>query len=584
MGAMKNGRDYCKVARRYAEQVVSGKIPACQWVKRACQRQIDDLKRKDGDPGPDGKPKDWPWKFDRGRAEKICRVAELTPHIKGRWTSRLIVLEPWQCFILTTIFGWVDGNGLRRFRKALVVIPRKNSKTTLGAVVGNYLLAIDGEPGAEVYAVAVTKDQVTGPSGVWTTAKLQVERCPGLREEYGVEPMAHSIVVESTASSFKPLARDADSLEGLNVHGAIIDELHAHKTREVYDVINEATGSRTQPLIFIISTEGDNAAGVFAEQVSYGQQILTGNHEDDSYFCIYYGLDPEDDWTLPTSWEKANPNYNVKSEHGVKVLAEDLASRCREALKNPASQGSFLCKRLNVRVGAKEGAVNMFAWRTVCKDETLKIENFYGERCFIALDLASTSDIAAKCYLFRRTGTLYFFGRYYLPAEAGERGNPNYDLYRGWEKLGNLILTDTGPKIDYDYIELELIEDVRHKFAVERVCLDPANSWQFNARMQKELGPDKVQDVPQSWPKMSHPMKELIGLITAGKVKHDGDPVMDWMVGNVMGKTDAKEMVFPFKSRPENKIDFWVAALMALGTEMSLQPASSAYDSVPIAI
>ncbi len=256
--------DYVAIGTRYAEQVVSGEIPSCKWVRLACERQLADLKRTD-----------WQWTFDSGRANRICQFIELLPHIKGKWKSATIALEPHQCFRLTTIFGWVDSDGCRRYRKALVVIPRKNGKTTEAAGVGLYCLALDGEPGAEVYAGAVTRDQVTGPSGVWTVAKKFVEKSAGFRERFGVEALAHSIVVESSSSTFKPASRDAGSQEGFNTHCAIIDELHAHTTREVFDVIDESTGARRQPLLFIISTEGDNSAGVFASKCSWETKRTT---------------------------------------------------------------------------------------------------------------------------------------------------------------------------------------------------------------------------------------------------------------------------------------------------------------------
>ncbi len=314
-----NAKDYVAIGRAYAEGVVAGEILACRWVKLACQRQLDDLAREG-----------WKWKFDAAKAQRVCKFIELLPHIKGRWKTRTITLEPHQCFRLTTIFGWVDDRGFRRFRKALVVLPRKNAKTTEAAGVGLFLFALDGEPGAEVYSAATTRDQAKIS---WDIAKRMVEKSPGFRDRFGITPLAHSIAIESEAAFFKPLSRDADSLEGLNPSGCIIDELHAHKTREVFDVLDEATGARQQPLIYIISTEGDNSAGIFAEQVNYAEQILEGNHEDDSYFAVLYSIDAEDDWTARESWYKANPNL------GVSVFENDLTRINSSLRSNGAYQG-----------------------------------------------------------------------------------------------------------------------------------------------------------------------------------------------------------------------------------------------------
>jgi len=476
------------------------------------------------------------------------------PHVKGRWKTKNIELQDHQCFRLTTIFGWVDDEGDRRFRKALTVIPRKNAKTTEAALVGLYLFALDNEPGAEVYAAAVTKDQVTGPSGVWTIAKRMVQRNRGFSERFGIGPMAHSIIIESQAAYFKPLARDANPNEGLNIHGAIVDELHAHKTREIFDVLDDGTGARKQPLIYIISTEGDNPEGVFAEQVAYGQAVLDGLHEDESYFSIIYTIDPEMDWTSPAAWEMANPNL------GVSVFYRDLEVRCKQAQKNPGSQSSFLTKRLNIRVGASDAYFNMLAWDQICKDPALKIEDFYSQECMVGLDLASKIDVAARVRLFRKGGMYYVFPTCYLPEDQLERGNPNYDLYRGWATLGILKLT-SGNVIDFELIEQDLLQD-RKDFRLLSVCYDPNQATEMSTRMQKE-GLEMV-DVPQNRGRLSEPMKKLGALIIAGKIRHDGNPAMTWMMGNVAAKIDAKDDVFPMKARAVNKIDAPVATMIAL--------------------
>ena len=551
--------DYVAIAGKYAKDVVAGKIPACKWVKAACQRQLDDLERKD-----------WEWKFDRKKANRICQFIELLPHVKGRWGSKNIKLEPHQCFRLTTIFGWVGADGFRRFRKGLIVLPRKNGKTTEAAGVGLYMLALDDEPGAEVYAGAVTRDQVTGPSGVWTVAKKFVERSPGLQSRFGVEALAHSIVVESSGSSFKATSRDAGSQEGFNTHCAIVDELHAHATREVFDVLDESTGARQQPLVYIISTEGENATGVFAEQVAYGQQVLEGNHEDDSFFFIYYGIDQDVDWTTPEAWRMANPNL------GVSVFEKDLEVRCRQAQKNPESQSSFLTKRLNVRVGAGNAYFNLLAWDRLCKDTSIKPEQFYGESIWITIDLASKIDIAVSMRNIEHDGRLHLFPRFYLPEEQLEHGHPNYDFYRGWASRGFLTLTP-GNIIDYEFIERDLLEDMRN-FDVLKVGIDPHNATQFNTRMMAEGLP--IEEVRQATLSLSDPMKELGARVIAGKIRHDGNPVLSWMMGNVIAKKDANDNVYPRKARDENKIDGAVTAIMGMKLAMLEQETTITYTGV----
>ncbi len=536
---------HVKRAMQYARDVVSEEIPACRWVRAACQRQIDDLARKG-----------WRWKFDAERAENVCSFIELLPHVKGRWKSKTIQLEGWQCFVLTTIFGWIDREtGFRRFRTALIVVPRKNAKTTIAAGVGLYGLVLDGEPGAEVYSAATTRDQAKIS---WEIAKRMVERLPDFRDEFGIEPLAHSITVESEAAFFKPLSRDADTLEGLNPHVTIIDELHAHKTREVFDVLGEASGSRRQPLKFIISTEGDNRIGVFPEQVNYLQLVLDGKHQDDSFFGIVYTIDPEDDWTSVEAWRKANPNL------GVSVLEEDIAIRCRQAQKNTESQSSFLTKRLNVRVGAGEAYFNLLAWKSVCKDDSLRIEDLYGQPCHVFIDLASKSDLCAKILLFQDGATYYVFGKYYLPQRALDKGNPNYDVYRGWAD-SDFLTTTPGDITDYEFIERDLLEDARN-FQVLECSYDPFQATQFATRMQ--ASGVKMLECGMTVKNLSEPMKQLAAEIVAGHVKHDGDPVLEWNIGNVVARVDAKENVYPRKARDENKIDGAVALIGAMAIAM----------------
>lgn len=272
----------------------------------------------------------------------------------------------------------------------------------MAAAIGLYLLCADNEPGSDVYSAAVTRDQA---KVVWDTAQQMVRREPEMQQYYGVQALAHSIAIPTESASFKPLSRDADSLEGLNPHGAIIDELHAHKTREVFDVLNQATGSRRQSLLFCITTAGDNRTGVCFEQHDYVTQILQGRHEDDRYFGIIYTIDVGDDWTTHESARKANPNY------GVSVLADDIDSIGKQAQRSAESQNTYLTKRLNVWVSTGTAYFNMLAWQNLCK-APIQIEDFYGKRCMVALDLASKVDIAAKIMLFHEDGKRYVFGKY----------------------------------------------------------------------------------------------------------------------------------------------------------------------------
>lgn len=534
-------RDYVAIATEYAEAVVTGEQVACKWVQLVCHRQLKDLGRTD-----------WEYRFDADRAAHICRFVELLPHIKGKWArQRLkITLEPWQIFILTTVFGWVNADGLRRFKTVYAEIPRKNAKSTLSSGVALYCLAADNEEGAEVYSAATTREQARI---VWEVAKLMADRSPGLQQRFGVSTGAHAVYVEHTASTFKPLSRDqGGNHDGYSVHCGIIDELHAHKTREIFDVIETGTGSREQPLLWSITTAGFNRSGICYEQRSYITKVLSGVTEDEEYFGIIFTIDDDDDWTDPSVWEKANPNWGVSVDPG------DVARKARKAMEMSSAQNNFLTKHLNIWVNADTAWMDMGAW-DACADPEMLPERFKGKPCWVAIDLASKIDIASVAFVFRENDNYAVFVKNYLPEDAAE--NERNSQYSGWVRDGHLIATP-GNTTDYSWIEDDL-RNAAAMFDLQGVAYDP---WQANylaTRLMEEGMP--MIEYRQTVQNMSEPMKELEALTISGKLKHTGCPVLTWMVSNVVAHLDAKENIYPRKEFPENKIDGVVAILMALG-------------------
>lgn len=547
-------KPYVKIALQYARDVVGGRIPACRWVKLACQRHIDDLARKD-----------WRYRFDQKKAARICQFIELLPHVKGKWSSSNIELQPWQIFILCAVFGWVDENGNRRYRTVYIEMPRKNAKSTLTSGVGIYLLGADDEPGAEVYSAATTRDQARI---IFEAAKKMTERTPGLRARFGIEVGAHAVTVQSTASTFQALSADAHTLEGLNIHGGLVDELHAHPTRAVWDVIESATGARTQPLIWAITTAGSNRAGVCYEQRDYVCKVLQKIAVDETYFGIIYTIDEDtDDWTTEDAWRKANPNY------GVSVNPEDLRRKAAKAMQMPSAVNNFLTKHLDVWVSADVGLFDMTAW-DACGDAALNVEDFIGCPCWVAMDLGFVDDIAAVVKVFLREGKWYYFGRYYLPEETIEESRNSQ--YSGWHRAGRITATD-GNVTDIDVILDDLLEDMA-KFDIREVAFDPYNQLQLiNALQKRGAAVEKFIAFPQTIPQMSPPTESLMKAIRARTVGHNGCPVMSWALSNVVGHFDAKDNVYPRKERPENKIDPAIAAIMATGRMIANQKPTSIY-------
>jgi phage terminase large subunit-like protein len=546
--------DYCRAALEYAESVRDGRIEACQYVRRACERQLGELDAEER--------ADFPFRFDLDRAEDVCRFIESLPHIRGRWATKTIRLEPWQCFILTTVFGWVDGHGNRRFRAVYIEVPRKNAKSTLTAGVGLYMLSADGEMGAECYSLATKREQALA---VWTVARFMAKREPRMCKEFGIEVRARSVLAEDGAAYFQALSSDENGLDGLNPHFAGIDELHAHRTRVVHDVMDSATGARSQPLLWEITTSGSDTSGICFEVRDYCIKVLQGTVDDLQQFAIIYTLDKEDieakEFWTEKSWRKANPNY------GVSVNPLDMKRKAKKAIASPGAQSEFLRKHLDVWTQADSPWMDMHAWNA-CADPSLKLEQFKGERCFIGEDLASKIDVAAKIRIFERGDMLYIVtgsDSFFLP-ESRIKDSPNASL-EGWAQSGYLTVTP-GNIIDFDYIEESLRSDAQ-TFEVAQVGYDPHQATQHATRMMGEGFP--MVEVRQTVLSLSEPMKELQARVLSGRVRHDGNPFLTWMISNVVCHLDAKDNVYPRKQKPENSIDGPVAIIVALAPMLKEQ-------------
>ncbi|WP_417251065.1 terminase large subunit [Castellaniella sp.] len=541
---------YTEIARRYAQSVVAGEIVACGWIKKACARQLADLEHFKG--------KAAAYRFNplltdaAGRkyrpADNLCAFVELLPHIKGPLAGTPIRLEPWQIFVLTTIFGWVDKAGHRRFRRAYIEVPRGNAKSTLSSAVGLYMLTADGEGGAECYSLATTRDQARI---VFGDAQAMARKSAGFRARYGVTVGAHNIHVISSASKFEALSAEGSTLDGLNIHFGCIDELHAHKTRTVYDVVETGTGKRDNSLLWVITTAGSDRAGICFEVRTFVTKMLDGVIEDDSQFGIIYGLDDGDDWGLEDSLVKANPNW------GISVRPEVILPLQAKALQLPSATNNFRTKHCNDWVSVDTAWMDIRAWER-CAEPTLTLDAFAGKPCWIGIDLASKVDIASMAVLFEHGEKVAIFVRHFLPEETVYSAANSQ--YRGWMNSGRLLATP-GNVTDFGFIEAELL-DWTSRFEVKSVAFDPFQATQFSTRMMAEGLP--MIEVRPTVLNFSEPMKLLEAQVLQGKFAFDGDPVLTWMVSNVVCHRDAKDNIYPRKERPENKIDGVVAALMAL--------------------
>lgn len=550
----------------YANAVVDGDIPACVWTRRACERFLKDLENEDAE-----------WCFDPNAAHAACEFIESLRHVKGQWAKRreTIKLEDWQCFLYCNVFGFVykydtyddEGEvvgieGTRRFRTVYIEVPRKNAKTTTAAGAALYLFSEDGEAGPEVYTAATTRDQ----------AKICFDiarRMAALAEIDGLQINAHHLADLETGGIMRALHAEGTTMDGLNISAVINDELHAWKRRDVYGVIETATGSRDQPLILNITTAGTNIDGICYDQRIYLTKVLEGSVEDDTYFGVIYSIDEGDDWKDERVWRKANPNY------GVSVSPLQLKSLAKQAEKIPSKRLEFLTKHLNSWQTAGSSWMNLELWDK-CADPSLKIEQFYGEECVLGNDHASKRDISAQAIVFQKViddkPHLYAFMRYYLPEAAVRESLQQYD---GWVRRG-LIRQTPGSMLDVDRIEqdtLALSEDVR----ILEIAVDPGhNSTQYGVHM--EQAGFEVIDVRPSVLNFSEAMKWLEAYVLEGRFHFDGDPVLTWMISNVVIKTDYKDNIFPRKERDANKIDGAIALFMAVNRMMVRGDTSSIYD------
>jgi phage terminase large subunit-like protein len=563
--------DYLAQAAAYQAGVLDGSIPACRWVRLACDRNRRDLDRQ-GTPA-------FPYRFDPENGRRICQMAEMLPHVKGskaqvigtddegRQMWATIQLEPWQCWMLSTLFGWVhaDVRALRRFRVGLILVPRKNAKSTLGAIIALYMLVADGESGAECYSAATTRDQAKVVAELaWEMAR----RSPSFREFFGIKMGSKttcSLSVPATASKFMPLSADAHSLDGLNVSFAIVDELHAHKTRGVWDVLDTATGARLQALLLAITTAGVDLGGICHERLGYLHKVLDRVVDDEAFFGINYTIDPEDDyWTLDTA-RKANPNF------GVSVDPDDLARKMLAARHSPAALNDKLTKHFNVWIRSESAWLPIPPW-LACGNADLTIESFKKYPCWIGVDLAEVRDIAAIVAIFRTAEQQYaVFGRYYLPTRAIER-SPIAQM-SGWVREGHLIETD-GDQADYQRIEDDILTWC-DRFDVREIDFDRALAAQMGqnlkrrllAHMHKDAVEAFVITVPQTVEVMNPAMQTLERLVLAGHLTHDANPVLTWMMSNVVVERNYKDEIYPRKAGGKdspNKIDGAVALLTAL--------------------
>jgi phage terminase large subunit-like protein len=531
----------------WARAVVANEVVACELVKLACKRHLRDLEL--------GAERGLVWRPDFAQYAlaffpKFCR------HSKGEWARKPLTLGGWQKFSIGSVFGWHREDGTRRFRYVYEELPRKNGKSTTLAGVGLFMLDCDGEEGAEIYAAATKKDQARI---IFDEAKRMVRTSPELSKH--IVPLKLNLSVEATSSKFEPLSSDENTLDGLNPHCILIDELHKHKNRSLLDVMDTAVGSRRQPLIWIITTAGDESPeSVYASENDYAVKVLQGVIEDDNVFAFIATMDKGDKWDDPKTWEKANPNF------GVSVKQADLERQALKASKSPTALSAFMRLRLNVRSSHIESAIDMNVW-AANGGKRRELETLKGRRCWGGLDLSSKIDISAFVLLFEPSddtdGKYLLMPRFWMPADtledrAAKDRNANY---RQWVDDGYIEVTP-GNVVDHSEIERAVLA-ANKEFVISSIAFDPWNATQLSSSLTG-AGVPMVEFI-QGLRSYTEPTKEFLNYLLDRKFDHGNNPVLRWMASNLKTHMDKNLNRMPHKMHSTGRIDGITASIMALG-------------------
>lgn len=544
---------------RYIEGVLNGTIIAGELVRLAVKRHLQDLEH--------GPPRGiW---FDPVKAERAIEFFQYLKHSKGEWAGQTFALAPWELFIVWVIFGWMRKDGMRRFRLVYVEVARKNGKSTLGAGIGLKLAFADDEPGAEVYSAATKKDQAIIVHG---EATRMVRATEDLADTITI--FKNSLTRPAKNQKYEPLGADEDTLDGLNVHGAIIDELHAHKTRGVYDLMDTATGARRQPMTFAITTAGvDQTDGSICwEQHVYCEQVLKGIIDDDKYFAYICSMDEKDDWQDERNWYKANPNL------GISKKLDYMREQAKKAAKMPGFLNTFLRLDLNRWTQQVTRWIDMETWTANTGAPVIESE-LAGQFCYGGLDLSSVSDLTAWVLLFPETspGIATILCRFWCPeSRLTDEHNRYRDQYQAWARDGWLTAT-LGNAIDYEAVKAQVLQDAQtfrlHEIAVDRLF----QGYQLSMQLAEEGL--TVAACGMGFMSMAGPTAELERRLLSRGLRHGGNPVLRWMANNVAVKQDPAGNKKPDKAQSQGKIDGIVALLLALDRDMRNQSTQSIYET-----
>jgi len=554
-------RDYVAIAIAYAREAVADtkRRKFGRLLRLAAQRFLDDLKRAEEE--------DAPFRFDPWHAADPCRFIERLPHVEGKWFNADgerqwdIVLHPSHVFFVVQLFGFRKPDGSRRFTSALFAVARKNAKSTLAAGILLYCQCCEQEEGAQVISAATTFPQASIIFGV---AKRMVEKTPDLREAFGLDTFAKSIARMESGASFKPIHAKASTQDGLNPSHVGLDEIHAHKTADLLNVLTSAAGARSNPLWLYTTTEGYLNPGPWSEIRQFAKHLLEGmfGTTADHFLAVFYAVDDEDGDFDESAWVKANPLIDANPH-----LLAALRKEAVEAKAMPSKLSEYQIKRLNRQASVANGLVLLPKWKKC--GGIVDLSALKKVPCWGGLDLASTRDLCAFRLLWRVGDRFYTWGRKWVPeAAVAHRTERGTVPYASWVASGHLEQTE-GDVADYGVIEKAIL-DARDEFNIQMIAFDGWNATHLVNNLTAQNVP-LVQFI--QGPKSYHPaIQEFERAYISGRLSHGDDPVLNWCAANIVARMDVNLNQAPDKKRSADRIDDMSALLMAFGVSMTAEP------------
>jgi phage terminase large subunit-like protein len=538
-------RAYVDLATAYADDVVSGRIVACQWVRLAAHRYRRDRQRAADDPSCS-------FVFVDDEAIRACHFIEQLPHVEGVWATRTITLAPWQVFVVVNLFGFRDrvDPTRRRFTNLYLEVARKAAKSTLMAAIALYHVVEEHEPGAQVVCGATTGSQARI---VFAIAQRMVMHSPYLRSR-GLLVYANAIVTDD--ATIKPINSHASTQDGLNPSCIVLDESHA-QTFKLHDVLKSAQGARRNPLLVCPTTAGYDLLSVGYALRTTSTRVLEGVVVADHLFAVIYTIDEGDDWRDERVWIKANPMI------GITPRLDYMRRYALDAQSTPGLEAEFRVKACSEWLNAASAWLSITAW-DACAEPGVSLDHFAGRPCWIGGDLAQLDDLAAVALVFKRGDDLVAFVRCYCPEQVVDDRARAVPYYREWSRPGGPLILTPGNMIDYGRIESDVRADCR-RFDVRAVAFDQFGSMQLIGNLAND-GINAYVD-PKNAARVTPAARELETRVRHGRLKHDGNPCVRWQAGNAVVSRRVDDSILPKKESPEspNKIDAIDALVSAIG-------------------